>query len=55
MEGLEFLFSLIGLGMLVHWLLVHDKKSDKPTRGLFAMHEPDSGAGEPQPTRRLSR
>lgn len=52
MEGLEFLFSIIGLGMLIHWLLVHDKRSDQPTQGFFAMRESETiGSVQPRRTR----
>ena len=40
MEGLEFLFSIIGFGLLIYWVLVHDKSPDQPTRGFFIMREP---------------
>ncbi len=41
MEGTAYLFMLIGVAMLLHWFLVHDKKPDEKTGGLFAMREPE--------------
>ena len=40
MEGTAYLFMLIGVAMLLRWFLVHDKKPDEKTGGLFAMREP---------------
>lgn len=52
MEGLEFLGTIIVIGMLVHWFLRHDRAPDRPTAGLFAMREDDdpspSAAGRAQ-------
>lgn len=45
MDGLGLLVVLIGLTMLVPWLLRHDKSPDSRTRGIFAMKEPEGGAG----------
>jgi hypothetical protein len=31
---------MIGLGMLVRWLMIHDGSPDQRTNGYFAMREP---------------
>ena len=40
MDGLFFLFSIIGIGMVMRWLVQNDRVApDKPTTGWFAMTE----------------
>ena len=45
MDGLGLLVALIGLTILIPWLLRHDKSPGSKTRGIFAMKEPEGGAG----------
>lgn len=38
MDALYFLCSIIGIGVVMHWLIINDKVApDKPTQGLLAM------------------
>lgn len=38
MDGLFFLMSIVGIGLVLWWMVQNDKTAvDKPTKGLFAM------------------
>jgi hypothetical protein len=38
MDGLYFLLSVVGIGLIMWWALQNDRVApDQPTRGLFAL------------------
>jgi hypothetical protein len=51
MDGVFFLMSIVGVGLVMWWVLQNDKASpDKPTKGLFAMAK-DGGGIRPRTSR----
>jgi hypothetical protein len=53
MDSLLFLFSLIGLIVIIAWAVTNDKVPDGgKTTGLLAMHHPDDKAEEQNRRRR---
>ena len=53
MDSLLFLFSLIGLVVIIAWAVTNDKVPDGgKTSGLLAMHHPDVKAVKPNRRRR---
>jgi hypothetical protein len=40
MQGIYFLFSLIAIFVVLHWLVMNDGKTGGATRGLLAMKTP---------------
>ena len=56
MDSLLFLFSLIGLIVIIAWAVTNDKVPDGgKTTGLLAMHHPDDKVEKPNRRRRLYR
>ena len=53
MDSLLFLFSLIGLIVIIAWAVINDKVPDGgKTTGLLAMHHPDDNAEKQNRRRR---
>lgn len=42
MEGLALIAVFVGISLLTRWIVAHDTAPDEPTRGLFAMREPQT-------------
>ena len=55
MDGLFFLLSIVGIGLVMRWLIVNDRVGpDQPTSGLFAMSdESTQRKTKPRDQRRL--
>lgn len=49
MDGLLFLSSLVGIGLLMAWVIMNDRaKADGQSRGLFAIRwRPRDGTADP--------
>ena len=54
MDGLFFLMSIAGVGLVMWWMVTNDRVApDKPTTGLFAMVE-TAGRRQRAPRRGLA-
>ena len=50
MEAIFFVFTLIGIIMVIHWSVVNDRAGNNGvTTGFFAMREPEEPVAKPLP------